>query len=225
MFLVFIFRQTFFVRSDRKFRDEKFGILIAMSPLVLAIVCFVIAAVLAVVDLLIPSGGVLAVASLVASLVSVYFGFQSSYAIGVATLALMLVCIPVFIAVALRLWPHTPIGKRVILKAPPQAEPPLEAEQQQLQELVGLVGVAQSPLMPYGFIRLLGRTYNAMCDSGVIEIGQNVLVTAVQQRNLVVTRTTRPPSSGSSSKATEPTAPPESLLDIPAEDLGLDSID
>ncbi len=53
-----------------------------------------------------------------AALTSVYFGFQSGYTAGLITLVVMLVGIPLFIAVALRLWPHTPIGKRVILKTP-----------------------------------------------------------------------------------------------------------
>lgn len=196
-----------------------------MSPLVLAVICFVIAAVLAVVDLLVPSGGVLAVASLIAGLFSVYFGFQSGYTTGVVTLTLMLVAIPLFIAVALRLWPHTPIGKRVILKAPLQPDEPKDTEQAQLNELIGQVGITTNALMPYGFVRLLGRNYNAVCDSGVIEAGQNVVVTAVQQRNLIVAATNQVPSVAAPIKAPEPVASNESLLDRPAEELGLDSLE
>ncbi len=196
-----------------------------MSPLVLAVICLVIAAVLAVVDLLVPSGGVLAVAALVAALTSVYFGFQSGYTAGLITLVVMLVGIPLFIAVALRLWPHTPIGKRVILKTPEPSEPAVDQAQSPLQDLIGQVGVAQNPLMPYGFVRLLGRSYNAMCESGYIEAGQNVIVTAVQQRNLIVAATNLAPSIPAPAKPPEPQATNESLLERPAEELGLDSLD
>lgn len=196
-----------------------------MSPLLLAVICFVIAAVLAVADLLVPSGGVLAVASLVAALASVYFAFQSSYAVGIVMLTLILIAIPLFIAIALRLWPHTPIGKLVILKTPEPAVPPAEETQNELEQFIGQVGVTQSPLMPYGFVRLLGRSYNAMCDSGYIETGTNVIVTSVQQRNLVVAITSLSPTTPLAPKATDPAPPAESLLDRPAEELGLDSIE
>lgn len=196
-----------------------------MSPLVLAVICFIIAAVLAVVDLLIPSGGILAVASLIAGLVSVYFGFQSGYTTGVITLTLILIAIPLFIAVALRLWPHTPIGKRVILKAPDQPEPTATSDQAELQELIGQVGVTQSSLMPYGFVRLQGRNYNAMCESGFVDARQNVIVMSVQQRNLIVTSTNLPPTTPVVAQTPQAIEPAESLLDRPAEELGLDSIE
>lgn len=196
-----------------------------MNPLVLAVICFVIAAVLAVADLLVPSGGVLAVASLVAALISVYFGFQSGYTVGVVTLTLILIAIPLFIAVALRLWPHTPIGKRVILKAPDQPDSTLAPEQSQLQELIGQVGVTQNSLMPCGFIKLNGRSYNAMCESGFIEAKENVVVTGIQQRNLIVAATSLSPTTTAPAPATQPVTPSESFLDRPAEELGLDSIE
>ncbi len=79
--------------------------------------------------------------------------------------------------------------------------------------------------MPYGFIRLQGRNYNAMCESGVIEAKQNVVVIAVQQRNLIVAPTHLSPTESVPIKTPEPSAPPESLLDRPAEELGLDSLE
>jgi membrane-bound ClpP family serine protease len=194
-----------------------------MSPLLIAVMCFVAAAVLAAADLLVPSGGALAIASLLAALASIYFAFQSSYQTGVIMLTLILICIPIFIIVALKWWAHTPIGKLVVLKTPPEPDQPVDSEQQQLQELVGQVGVAQSPLMPYGFVKLHGRSYNAMCDSGYVEAGQNVMVNGVQQRNLVVAATSLAPSSAPTKKTLEPETANENLLDRPANELGIDS--
>ena len=193
--------------------------------MLLAVIFFVFAALLAVVDLLVPSGGILAVAGLLAALGSVYFAFQSGYMAGVMMLTLILVSIPLFIAFALRLWPHSPIGKLVILKAPVARDESQEPAQSALHELIGQVGVTQNALMPYGFVRLLGRSYNAMCESGLIEAGQNVIVTAVQQKNLVVAATLLAVSQPEPAKSPEPIASNENLLDRPAEELGLDSID
>lgn len=198
-----------------------------MDPLVIAILCILLAGALAVVDLLVPSGGILAVLSLLAAVVSVYFGFRSGYTSGMVVLTVILVAIPVFLAVALRIWPHTPIGRRLILKAPEAHEVAVDPTLVQLQELVGQVGVTQNSLMPCGMVRIQRRNYNAMCDCGIIEAGQNVEVISVQQRNLVVAPTTLSParSLGQPMPDREPSVAKESLLDRPAEELGLDSLE
>ncbi len=127
-------------------------------------------------------------------------------------LATILVAIPIFIALALRLWPHTPIGKLVILKTPePVEDTSDEQAHDELQDLIGLVGVTVSPLMPYGFVRLAGRSYNAVCDSGFIEVNEKVLVTAIQQRNLVVAITSQSPTHAS--EESEPAARQKNNLD------------
>lgn len=197
-----------------------------MDPLVIALLCFTIAAALAVADLFVPSGGVLALSSLLAAIVSVFFGFRSSSTAGTMLLVVMLVAIPVFLAVALRIWPHTPLGRRIILRTPEPVAPPQAAAIDPLLVLVGQVGVAQNSLLPSGHVRINHRNYNALCESGVIEAGQSVEVIAVRQRNLIVVATTLPVRPGVGVPAeTKPQKLGESLLDLPPEDLGLDSLE
>ncbi|MCC6509787.1 MAG: NfeD family protein [Pirellulaceae bacterium] len=198
-----------------------------MDPLLIAILCFLLAGALAAADLLVPSGGSLALASLLAATVSIFFAFRSSYIAGVSMLVLLLVAIPVFLVVAIRIWPYTPIGRRVILKAPVSQPVQSNSPNAQLQELIGQVGVVQSPLMPYGFVRINRRNYNATCESGSIDAGQNVQVIAVQQRNLVVAITNLSPTTTLPADPSQLAAEVknESLLDRPANELGLDSLD
>lgn len=235
-----------------------------MDPLLVAILFFALAAVLAIVDLLVPSGGVLAVASFLSAIVTVYFGYQSSSLAGTTMLIVILVAIPIFLAVALRIWPHTPLGRRIILPVPgrrrvsngPNGTPansatlnkselldeaslypssaadhsaalyPMSSLDDPLTELVGQVGVARNSLLPSGHVRIEHRNYNALCESGFIEAGQRVEVIAVRERNLIVVATHRPLTGNSHQRQdTAPIALGESLLDRPAEELGLDSLE
>ena len=194
-----------------------------MDPLIIAILCFVLAICLAVADLLVPSGGVLAIASFLAALASIFFAFRSSSLAGQAMLILMLLAIPTFLVVGLRIWPHTPIGRRVILKTPPTAQAP-GGNSDLLDSMIGMIGRAENSLMPTGHVRIDHRSYNAQCENGIIEAGQWVEVIAVKQRNLIVVATTK----ARREKSDQTPAGPElgqSLLDRPAEDLGLDSLD
>ena len=198
-----------------------------MDPLIIALICFVLAIALAVADLFVPSGGVLAIASFLTAVVSVYFAYRSSPAAGTMMLVVMLIAIPIFLTVALRVWPYTPLGRRIILRTP-EVEPFQETSAADpLLDLVGQIGVAQNSLLPSGHVRINHRNYNALCEGGVIEAGQNVEVVGVHERNLVVVASTLPVQSQAATSRSETKAKKlgESLLDQPAEDLGLDSLD
>ncbi len=206
-----------------------------MDPIVIAVLCVVAAMVLAIADLFIPSGGMLAVASLLMAMIGVYFGFRSSSTAGLVTLSLILLGIPIFITVALHAWPYTPIGKRVILRTPGEDVKTQTTPDDPLLELIGQIGIAQNSLMPSGHVRLNHRNYNAVADGPIIEAGQAVEIIAVKQRNLIVVASRNRPTSDdvandSPGNETGPKSGKlpklgESLLDRPAEDLGLDSLD
>jgi membrane-bound serine protease (ClpP class) len=201
-----------------------------MDPLLIAILCFLLAVGLAAADLLLPSGGALALTSLLSAVASVYIAFRSGHTAGAMMLMLILVAIPVFLVAALRVWPHTPIGRMIILRTPAEREASVHAaaEAEPLLQLVGQVGITQNSLLPSGHVRIDHHNYNALCDCGVIEAGQIVEVVAIRQRNLVVVPTTVPiPARPRTSHAVESKVPRlgESLLDRPPEDLGLDSLE
>lgn len=197
-----------------------------MDPLLIAILCFLLAGILAAADLMIPSGGVLAISSLLAAIASIFFAFRSSPTAGMLMLILLLIAIPIFLVAAIRVWPYTPVGRRIILKAPQEESTAVDPAAAQLQEMLGSIGVTQNSLMPCGYVRIDHRNYNAVTENGVIEAGQNVEVIGVQQKNLVVVLTSAGPR-GAELPKLDPQQPGlgESLLDVPAEELGLDSIE
>jgi membrane-bound ClpP family serine protease len=199
-----------------------------MDPLLIAILCFFLAVGLAAADLALPSGGGLALASLLTATVSIFFAFRSGPAVGATMLILILIAIPVFMVVALRVWPHTPIGRLIVLRTPAERESSANqaGSADPMLALIGQTGITQNSLLPSGHVRIDHHNYNALCECGVIEAGQVVEVVAVRQRNLVVVPTTMPARSRfAHASDSKPTRLGESLLDRPPEDLGLDSLE
>ncbi len=198
-----------------------------MDPFYLALLLYLAAIVLAFVDLFVPSGGVLAILAVLSATASVLFGFRSGQLMGMSMLTLVVASIPVFAILAINIWPRTPIGRRVILRAP-EARPATHPSQDKRQELIGVVVQSEYALMPSGQIRIDGKRYNATTKDEIIEAGQNVEVIDVKERNLVVRSTDAAPTGKrTQSNSTETIEPANSdnLLDLPADEIGLDSID
>jgi hypothetical protein len=180
----------------------------------------------------------LVVASLLAAIACIFFGFRSSHTAGMTLTVLILVAIPAFLVIAIKVWPHTPIGRRVILPPPSESAADADAGAGKLREMVGQCGIAQTALMPSGHVRIHNRNFNALTDQGVIEAGQAVEVVEVRQWNLVVVPSSRPvvaprqtnPSSTNNQTAANPAAAENaqaapSMLDRPATDFDLDSLE
>ncbi len=216
-----------------------------MDPLYLALLLYLAAVALAIVDVFVPSAGMLLAMTVLAALGAVLFGFRSSYWMGMAMLTMVIASVPVFVFVAIRVWPHTPLGRLIILKQP-DAEPAdaTSLEVNQLQELVGHVLLAEMAFLPGGQVRVGYRRFNALAESGFIEAGSRVRVLAVRERNLIVRATDDPltdaaaifGSDRSAGHSTLTHRGPEraqvdssgsggNLLDRPAEELGLDSLE
>lgn len=206
-----------------------------MDPFYIALLLYVLAIVLAFVDLFIPSGGMLLIMAVLSAFASILFGFQSSTNMGLGILALVLASIPAFAFAAIKIWPKTPIGKRIILKTPGQAESPKRVVE--LRDFVGHVLEAQYPLMPSGQIKIGTKRLNAVARSGLIEVGERIEVIDTRERNLVVQKTSKPLTStlgpnenpaengGQEGIEDSPRREDSNLLDLPADELGLDSID
>jgi membrane-bound ClpP family serine protease len=203
------------------------------------------AVVLAVVDVFIPSGGLLTILAALSAIGSILFGFRSSAGMGMSMLTAVAGSIPVLVYFAIKLWPLTPIGRRVILGLPPATNQQEESSASLLQTMIGKVVSADFALMPAGQIVIGHRRFNAIAESGIIEGGQRVKVISVRERNLIVRVTSDPlspkdsfmPPSAAAHAPVEDEAnskksgvrplvrPSESLLDRPAAELGLDSLE
>lgn len=166
------------------------------SWLILAYGLILFGCLLAASELTLPAHGVLAMLGLSSVIVGAALTFRYDLTLGLATAVGLLVVGPFAGRVLLGWWPHSPMGRRLMLQAPGDArtvaESPAIAE---LERLRGRFGKALSPLRPAGTVDFDGRRVDTVSDSEFVEAGQWVRCVDVQA-NRVVVRPASPPTDG-----------------------------
>lgn len=139
-------------------------------------------------EVFVPSGGVLGFLSVVAIVAGVVEAFiKGGPTVGLATLAVVVTAAPAVLAIAFRIFPDTPLGRRVIPPPPgPDDVLPDVDRRAALKSLVGRTGRAVGELLPWGAVEIDGVTHEAVSDGGPIAAGRPVEVVATQSAALVV---------------------------------------
>jgi len=149
--------------------DDQY-LLWAMISLGLAVILFLL-------ELFIPSGGLLGVGAFMAAVVGVVLLFIENATYGLIGTLLCVIAMPLGVIWALRVWPHTPIGRMLILKS---AEAPSDlaasAGTDTLTSLVDQTGDALTDLRPVGACRINGKRVECLAQGGVIRAGAKVRV-------------------------------------------------
>jgi membrane-bound ClpP family serine protease len=142
---------------------------------------------LALLEVFFPSAGILAFFSASALLGAVLLGFRANVNVGLTVTAMVVIGVPSLIGIAFRWWPHTSIGRQVLLEAPRSEDVlPDELQRRQLKGLLGRVGRAKCRMLPSGVVNVDGQTLDATSEGMVIEAGQTVRVIKIESNRLVV---------------------------------------
>lgn len=169
---------------------------------------------LVILEVFIPSGGVIGFLSIVAVLSAISLAFYRGPWEGLSFLGAAVVAVPIVLAAALRWWPHTPMGRRVMLEVPTSEDVLPDSDQRRtLKSLVGRVGVAKSLMLPSGAVTIDGLSVDALSEGVAIEKGQWVQVVEVRGTRVVVRPTDRPPTASQAA---------DDALSQPIDSLGLD---
>lgn len=187
-----------------------------MEPWLWAVLLFLLAMSLAALEVFFPSGGVLGFLCACSVVGSLVLAFRSGPTAGLGILSATIVGFPLVVMLALKVWPHTRIGQRVMLAVPTAEEVlPDTPRQRAFRELIGRTGKAKSPMLPSGAVLVDGRTIDAVSEGVAIEAGQPVRVVEVRGNRVVVR-----PVAGAASAAEE-----DDPLARPIESLGIEPID
>ena len=131
-------------------------------------------------ELFIPTGGVLGIAAAVVGIAALLCLFRYDTTWGLSGVLALLVLVPAFAVFAFRVWPHTPMGRRII-GTPTEEE--LEAarlaelqERRRLAALVGQEGVAMTALRPVGVIEVGGERFDALAETTFVAAGTKVRI-------------------------------------------------
>jgi membrane-bound serine protease (ClpP class) len=156
---------------------------------------FLIGVLLLVVEVFVTPGfgviGALGVGSVLAGLVLSLLGPGASVdaLVGVISRVLgSLLLAAISALLLLRVLPRTAVGRRLVLEAGMTAEEGYVSPPEADRELLGLAGVASSPLHPAGVASIAGRRIDVISEGEYIDAGEPITVIRVDGNRVVVKR-------------------------------------
>ncbi|MEI7658349.1 MAG: NfeD family protein [Phycisphaerae bacterium] len=133
------------------------------------------------VELFLPTAGVLGAVAAIVGIAGLVCLFMHDLSWGLSGLLAVVVLVPAFAAFAFRVWPSTPMGRRII-GAPTDEE--VEAgrlaelkEKARVAGLVGREGVALTALRPVGVVEVDGQRFDALAEITFVPAGTKVRIT------------------------------------------------
>src|SRR5690606_12673605 len=141
----------------------------------------------AIAEFMLPTGGALGVMAMIALVAAAICGFLVSGSTGLMILLVQGVAIPSLLYAAIRIWPHTPMGRRMLLPVNLRSQDVLpDNEIYRRREMIGKIGLAKSAMLPSGAILIDGQIYDALAQGVPIDPGTPVRVVAVEGNQLIV---------------------------------------
>ncbi|MDR2171920.1 MAG: NfeD family protein [Planctomycetaceae bacterium] len=139
-------------------------------------------------EVFIPSGGVLGFLTLAALICSIVFAFFQDTLFGAIYMISVVLLLPCLIWLAVIVWPHTIIGRRILLN--PEEDPALRpnADLIALRQLIGKRGVTRSKMIFSGQIEIDGRKYSAISDIESLDVNVPIVVVGLDSMTLLVRR-------------------------------------
>lgn len=186
-----------------------------MDPLTWAIILMLLGCGIVVLEVFIPSGGLLSFFSAVVIVASIVMAFRRDATTGLSFVVLTLLAVPSTLALAFKFWPYTPMGKAFLGELKSTAElTPVDTR----RDLVGKIGTAKSKMLPSGSVQIDGKYVDAISQGASIDMGQTVVVVEVRANRVVV----RPADKDEARRLVKD---PRDVFSTPIEELGMDSFD
>ncbi|EMI16271.1 Nodulation efficiency, NfeD [Rhodopirellula maiorica SM1] len=190
--------------------------------------------ILLVLEFMIPTGGLVGIAAVVTIISALAVAFAHSVTAGITLLIIVALTTPLIFIAVIRVWPHTPIGRRILNRRPGEmnegrAKRKL-ANGTSLDEMVGHIGIAKTNLLPSGLVKVDDVRLDAVSLGMPIDAGQSIIVTKVEAGKVYVRpiseaeRAAAERAVATSAESTEPPVSPPSL-ENPPESFDFDTLD
>jgi membrane-bound ClpP family serine protease len=181
-----------------------------MDGMVWAVALLAVGLVVMVLEVFVPSGGVLGFVSIVAIVAGVVTAFnEAGLLAGLSLLATAVVLVPFVLLAAFHWFPVTPLGRRV-LPDPPEPEDvlPARGRREALRALVGRRGIVASELVPWGQVVVGDSRVEALSIEGPLGEGLIVTVVGIDGMGVTVRRAEEPPPAPAASRPPAPSVDP-----------------
>lgn len=152
----------------------------------LVVVLFAAGLLVLVLEVFIPSHGILTVVALGIIGYAIFETFKIGETAGWISLGACLVGLPALGTVGLKVWYRTPLGRRIAPPNPVLTEADCGVDTQEISSLIGCTGRATSALRPVGFCEIGGQRRPCLAEGSLIEVGAPIRVIDVRGGTLVV---------------------------------------
>ncbi|MAI73728.1 MAG: hypothetical protein CMM01_22910 [Rhodopirellula sp.] len=160
-----------------------------MNNLIYSLLALLIFYILLVGEFLLPTGGLLGVMAVAALTSAVVLAFKFSMAAGISVSIFIAISSPFFIMFLIRIWPNTPVGRRMLnLKRGQTTQPPCRTTSSgtPLDELTGQRGIAKTNLLPSGLVTIKGEKIDAVSTGMPIDAGSQIIVVKIDTGHVQV---------------------------------------
>ena len=142
-------------------------------------------------ELFIPSAGMLFFAACGCIIASVIVAFQAGTTVGGVFLGLVVVLAAVLPGIGFQLWRRSPLGRQMFLEIDPEeTERDRAAANSPTADLIGEVGKTLTPHRPSGVTEINGRRVDTVSEGVMIDEHETVRVVAVTGNRVVVRKYT-----------------------------------
>lgn len=141
-----------------------------------------------VIEVFIPSGGLLGVLSFVSLVAAVVCVYQIDATAGAVATVIAVVAVPLAFVLALKVVPNTFIGKMLTLSSAQDTrmktrDPVMDGE---FEAKVGQIGVAVGELRPVGTCEIDGKRLECLAETGLIDAGTKVSIVSIEGMEIKV---------------------------------------
>ncbi len=158
-----------------------------MSDWMVMVLLFAVGALLLIAEIFIPSHATLTVAGLgflIAGIVKT-FNYAGREA-GIGAVFACVVFVPVFAYFAVKIWPKTPMGRRIAPPNPVISSADTTVPIEELNRLIGRAGRTATPLRPVGICEFGGKRVSCIAEFGMLDAGVVVEGVRIAGANLAV---------------------------------------
>ena len=191
-----------------------------------SMICLAVAMVFLTLELFVPSAGVFGFVAALFIVASIVAGFWYHLAFGAGVLLVILVATPFLIAFAVKIWPHTPIGKRILIGDRDEDDVlPKGSHYTKISNQAGRTGVAKTKMYPSGIVLIDGEPFDAVSNGFPIDEGEPIRVVSVQGNRLHVQKIEDDEEPAEPSSSPEASASSNDALAQTMEDLGIEDFE
>ena len=154
------------------------------------------------VEIFVPTAGMIGILCAICAIASIVAFFQYSASAGGFAILAYLIATPFLIVYGVKLWSHTPIGRRLILggtdtidgsgldqeEIEDRVDSKAASARANEEAMIGGMATTATPLRPVGIIRYEGRRMEALAEAGIIEEGVEVEIISVVDNQIKVRR-------------------------------------